>query len=596
MLNNFSLSQIKLLEGILLERQKINYSYLMKLQNDNLLQAYYFEAGLLNPRDYNYKGKLHGGWEAIHSPIRGHFLGHFLSAASMLYQSMKDPEIKVKVDKIVQGLRKCQMENGGEWVSPFPEKYLYWLKEGKRVGAPHYVVHKLIQGLYDAYRYAENRLALVILDKYADWFVRYCEDIDDKLMDQILDEETGGMLETWSYLYIETGDEKYKRLIYKYTRRQLFDKLLNGQDVLTNMHMNTTVPEAIGMAIAYEATGDEYFRDAVMAYWEIAVDRRNSFCTGGQSSGEIWTPPGVIASRLGSKTQEHCCVYNMCKLANILFTWTGDIKYANYIELNIYNGMLAQQNPKTGTPAYFLPLGPGSQKEWGSETEDFWCCHGTIVEAHSSIQKYIYYGIDDSIYICQYFSSELEGNDYIIKQIVDKQTGNIGSVTVYDSGLVNRPYSKKVRFNIKCKAPKKLEIKLRVPDWISDKPIVTVNGQRVETNASPSSWISLNREWDNDEIVLELPYTIKGVNLPDEPNLYAFMLGPIVLAGIIDKERELEFDGKDFIELFRPYDERHWSEWRDEFITRGQKENIKFMPLYKIFDETYTVYFPIKRI
>ena len=49
------------------------------------------------------------------------------------------------------------------------------------------------------------------------------------------------------------------------------------------------------------------------------------------------------------------------------------------------------------------------------------------------------------------------------------------------------------------------------------------------------------------------------------------MLGPIVLAGIIDKERELEFDGKDFIELFRPYDERHWSEWRDEFITRGQK-------------------------
>ena len=70
MLNNFSLSQIKLLEGILLERQKTNHSYLMKLQNDNLLQAYYYEAGLLNPRDYNFKGKLHGGWEAINSPIR----------------------------------------------------------------------------------------------------------------------------------------------------------------------------------------------------------------------------------------------------------------------------------------------------------------------------------------------------------------------------------------------------------------------------------------------------------------------------------------------------------------------------------------------
>ena len=66
---------------------------------------------------------------------------HFLCAAAMLYQSTKDPEIKVKVDKIVQGLGKCQMENGGEWVSPFPEKYLYWLKEGKRVCVTHYVVH-----------------------------------------------------------------------------------------------------------------------------------------------------------------------------------------------------------------------------------------------------------------------------------------------------------------------------------------------------------------------------------------------------------------------------------------------------------------------
>ena len=122
MLNNFSLSQIKLLDGILLERQKTNLTYLMKLQNDNLLQAYYHEAGLFHPWDY--KGILHGGWESIHSSIRGHFTGHFLSAASMLYQSTNDPEIKAKVEKIVQALEKCQTENGGEWVSPFPEKYL----------------------------------------------------------------------------------------------------------------------------------------------------------------------------------------------------------------------------------------------------------------------------------------------------------------------------------------------------------------------------------------------------------------------------------------------------------------------------------------
>ena len=34
----------------------------------------------------------------------------------------------------------------------------------------------------------------------------------------------------------------------------------------------------------------------------------------------------------------------MIRLANILFTWTGDVSYLNYIEKNLYNGILAQAN------------------------------------------------------------------------------------------------------------------------------------------------------------------------------------------------------------------------------------------------------------
>ena len=45
---------------------------------------------------------------------------------------------------------------------------------------------------------------------------------------------------------------------------------------------------------------------------------RGTYCTGGQTSGEVWTPPFEFAARLGDKNQEHCTVYNMIRLADYL--------------------------------------------------------------------------------------------------------------------------------------------------------------------------------------------------------------------------------------------------------------------------------------
>ena len=41
----------------------------------------------------------------------------------------------------------------------------------------------------------------------------------------------------------------------RYDRPRLFERLLAGEDALTNMHANTTIPEAHGAARAWEVTG-----------------------------------------------------------------------------------------------------------------------------------------------------------------------------------------------------------------------------------------------------------------------------------------------------------------------------------------------------
>ena len=49
-------------------------------------------------------------------------------------------------------------------------------------------------------------------------------------------------------LYGLTGEREHLDLIERYDRRRFFDPLVAGEDVLTNMHMNTTIPEVHGAA------------------------------------------------------------------------------------------------------------------------------------------------------------------------------------------------------------------------------------------------------------------------------------------------------------------------------------------------------------
>ena len=377
--------RVKLLPGLFKKRFDVNRRYVVSLETQNLLQNHYMEAGLWAP--WGKPENAHWGWESPTCQIRGEFLGHWLSAAAHIYATTGDQEIKGKADYIVSEVARCQEENGGEWAGPIPEKYLDWLARGKTVHAPQCTVHRNMMGLYDMYAWAGNQQALEILVKWSRWFSRWTSQFSQDQFDDILDVETGGMLEVWADLYGVTGEKEHYELIKRYDRRRLFDPLIAGKDVLTNQHANTTIPEIHGAARAWEVTGEDRWRSIVEAYWRSAVVDRGSYCTGGQTNGELWTPPQQFSMRLGERTQEHCTVYNMMHLSEYLLRWTGDASYDDYWERNLYNGTLAQQHPETGMVTYFLPLRSGSAKKWGTPTEDFWCCQGTLIQAHTVYAK-----------------------------------------------------------------------------------------------------------------------------------------------------------------------------------------------------------------
>lgn len=603
----------------LLRRRDENKKYLLELENDNLLISYMLEAGVYKTAEIP-KG-IHGGWESPLCELRGHFLGHWLSAAAMHYEATGNEVVKAKADEIIEVLAKCQEENGGRWVASIPEKYLYRIGNKKPVWAPQYTIHKTFMGLLDMYELAGNEQALEIAIRFGEWFYDWSGRYNTEQFQRILDVETGGMLEIWAILYRLTQKNIFRELMDRYYRNSLFDGLLEGKDVLTNMHANTTIPEILGAAACYEVTGEEKFFEITKAYWNEAVTMKGSYATGGQTCGEIWSPDKNLAVRLGDKNQEHCTVYNMMRLADFLFRHTGKAEYMDYWEKNLYNGIMAQgywkgsfthgkksEYPTQGLLTYFLPLRAGGQKAWSSRKQDFFCCHGSLVQANAAHNKGIYYEGDNQLYICQYFNSdykgEINGQKISIEQRINLLNGSahlasdsaghqkINNICVENS---NNPRKLVCDFCIKSQTEKELEILIRIPEWANGKTNILINGEEVNEESKPGTFVSIKQVWKEDIIHLELGKKISVNYLPGAENTVAFLDGPVVLAGLCDEERVLYTDKELPEELLVADNEREWGNWMNTYKTVHQDRGIRFIPLYQVGYEKYAVYFPIEK-
>lgn len=592
--------RIRLTSGTFENRRRLNREYVASLTERNLLQNHLLEAGVTDQAWHLHPSRAdladrgldrHWGWETPGSLLRGHFLGHWMSAAAREVATTGDPLLRGRLENVVAGLERCQDENGGEWVFATPESFLRRLGEGRETWAPQYAIHKTFMGLVDVWRDLGDERALGIAHRAAGAIARWARGFDPGRFQQILEVETGGMLEVWADLLEATGDERYRDLLDRYWHGTLFDPLRAGEDVLTNMHANTTIPEVLGAARAYEVTGDERWREVVTAYWRSAVVARGTFCTGGQTSGEIWTPPFAFAARRGSKTQEHCSVYNMIRLADVIFRWTGDVEALDYIETNLHNGLLAQQNPRTGMVAYFLPLEGGARKEWGSPTEDFWCCHGTLVQAHTRhAQSAVYAGPGAAVTVAQYVPvrAGIPERDARIDIVLLDDARYVGpDANAGPGGDRHRPRALRVRVTVTGSAN---QVRLRVPAWISAAP-------RVHTEASwhhADRWLEIDHPGGETEIAVEFPFAVRTVPIPDEPSTVAFVEGPTVLAGLVDREVSLIGDSEDAATMLAPDDERQWTQWLVRYRSVGQPQAIRFVPLHEVVDERYSVYFPVR--
>ena len=591
---------VRMFPGLFRKRMKLNEDYLMELDPGCLLQNFYLEAGII-PEGCQVlpdpdKAKMHWGWEAPSCQLRGHFLGHWLSAACTLCAAGERPELRARVDHIIRELARCQELNGGEWVGSIPEKYFMMLVPGRYIWSPQYTMHKTIMGLKDAAVLLGHGTALEILDRLADWYVRWVKEMQQTNPDAVFSGEQAGMLEVWADLYALTGAEKYLFLLRAYEGNALFGRLDAGGDALSDDHANASIPLSHGAARMAEITGDERWAKRTENFWKTAVTDRGMFATTGCNAGEFWIPPHAQGRYLGNEDQEFCTVYNMVRTAEYLLRRTGDKRYADYIERALYNGFLAQQNKNTGMPTYFLPMKAGSRKKWGSRTRDFWCCFGTMVQAQTLYPDLIWYVGVGTVAVSQYIPSEAEadpgaGKVRISQRIHMKDYNNQVLFDEHGGGRVSR-WS--LRFTVSSESGEAWTLKLRVPAWCAGDPELSLNGERLEPDVR-DGWIEIRRAWGTaDELDVFFPSRVVFERLDGAEELVCAVDGPVVLAGLVSADAGLAGDLSAPESILLPEQSHTYGTFvwtQNVYQTRRQRENFRMIPLYEVTDETYTVYF-----
>lgn len=584
----FEITDVTLLDGPFLHATKLNVETLLNYEPDKLLAKFRTEAGL-DAKDEHYKG-----WES--NTIAGHSLGHYLSAIAMMYQTTGDERFLERVNYIVDELEIAQNADDFGYLGAFPDGERILEEEVAKgdirakgfdlngIWVPYYTEHKVMAGLFDAYSLCGNDKALEINIQFADWLETVVDDLNDSLVQEMLHCEHGGINESLVELYAITGEERYLAMSKVFHHKVVLDSLEAGIDVLPGIHGNTQVPKLVGLARRYEITGDEGDRKAAEFFWNTVV-HHHSYVTGGHGNHEYFGKPDVLSNRLSDGTTETCNVYNMLKLSRHMFEWEASAEVADYYERAMINQILSSQHPGDGRVIYNLSLEMGGHKVYQNPLW-FTCCVGTGMENHSKYGSNIYFHNDNELYVSQLISSELNWKEKGLKV----------------SQLTSYPEEQGTKLELSCENPVSLDIMIRYPYWAEDGIQIRINGKEKRIKEEPGSFICLSREWkDGDQIVVDIPFSLRLEAMPDNENRVAVMYGPLVMAGDLGPENDPGSNDPLYVPVFLTSDRNpdNWFEavegetntFKSHDIGRPRDVTIK--PFYSTHERRYTVYWDI---
>lgn len=397
------------------------------------------------------------------------------------------------------------------------------------VWAPYYSVHKQLAGLIDIATYFDDKAicdkALLIAKDMGLWvwnrmhyrtYVKADGTQQERravpgnryeMWDMYIAGEVGGMSESLARLSeMVTDKEDQAKLIEAancFDAPKFYDPLSRNVDAIRTRHANQHIPMIIGALRSYKSNRKPYYYNLAENFWQL-IQGRYRYAMGGVGNGEMFRQPYTqILSMATNGMQEGqtvsnpdinetCCAYNLLKLTKDLNCYNPDNAcYMDYYERTLYNQIVGSLNPDKYETTYQYAVGLNATKPFGNNTPQSTCCGGTGSENHTKYQQAAYFANDHTLWVALYMPTTLHW----------KAKG----ITVQQDCLWPAQHSV-----IRIKEGEgDFTLKLRVPYWATQGFSVRVNGQPVDVQPAPSSYLSLERKhWKQGDVIeIDMPFT-----------------------------------------------------------------------------------------
>ncbi len=323
-MHDAKLKEVRLEDSWLLNAEEKELFYLKSLSVERLLKGFGEQAGVIHKEI-----RFYPGWED--SAIKGHTLGHYMTAIAQAYASGGDKELKARMDQIIDALSQYQAKDG--YLAAIPREDYKKIEEGNTAGTwvPWYTMHKVLSGIIMIYRCTKNEKALKLAENLGNWIYLQTSTWDENKQRTVLSVEYGGMNDCLYDLYEVSGKESFLKAAHAFDEMDLFQALYEKKDVLNGLHANTTIPKVLGALNRYLqlGEGEVFYLEVAKNFFDLVVNH-HTYVTGGNSEWEHFGEPDVLDLERTNCNCETCNIYNMLKLARGLYKITGEKKYEDY--------------------------------------------------------------------------------------------------------------------------------------------------------------------------------------------------------------------------------------------------------------------------
>jgi hypothetical protein len=231
----------------------------------------------------------------------------------------------------------------------------------------------------------------------------------------------------------------------------------------------------------------------------------------------------------------------------------GQAKYADVMELTLYNGVLSGISISGDRFSYQNPLASkGSQREsWIGLA----CCPTNLVRIIPQVGALAYARGKRQAYVNLYLAGEASFK-------ID------GAVTVKLAQQTDYPWDGRVRLTVTPEETSEFTLCLRIPGWVLGRPVpsdlyrfadpkvapvgLKINGQTADPTPRDDGYVHLRRRWQAGDVVeLDLPMPVHRIyaheKVQDDQGKVALMRGPIVYC-----LEAVDHPGVDFSRLVLP--------------------------------------------